>query len=82
MDFGYDYDSVMHYDMYAFSGNGQATMVPKVSWATIGNRVYLSEQDAREIMAAYSGGNKSSVSIINTVSVLVFLIVSFKIYLF
>lgn len=79
MDFGYDYDSVMHYDMYAGSKNGLPTMVPRLSTANIGNKVFLSDQDAREIVAAYSSGNRFEMNIIiNTFLVLFAFFLSFK----
>ena len=50
----------MHYGSYEFSGNGLPTIVPKQSGVTIGQRVRLSQQDAREIIAVYASGNKSN----------------------
>ncbi|CAD7089224.1 unnamed protein product [Hermetia illucens] len=51
---GYDYGSIMHYDAYAFSKNGQKTIVTKDSSATIGQRNGLSSKDIAKIKAMYS----------------------------
>ncbi|XP_033118703.1 zinc metalloproteinase nas-15-like [Anneissia japonica] len=56
----YDYNSIMHYDQYAFSKNGYATIVPKQSGATIGNRADFSSIDIQKINKYYEcsgGGN-------------------------
>uniref|UniRef100_A0A182MUK9 Peptidase M12A domain-containing protein n=1 Tax=Anopheles culicifacies TaxID=139723 RepID=A0A182MUK9_9DIPT len=54
-DFGipYDYDSVMHYGPTAFSYNGQATIIPKQSGVTIGQRVGLSYKDIKRLNFFY-----------------------------
>lgn len=52
-DLSYDYDSVMHYDKYAFSKNGKPTMEPKKKNVEIGNKQALSSTDVREIQRAY-----------------------------
>ena len=53
-DFGeYDYQSIMHYDAYAFSKNGQPTIVPLKEGVAIGQRAHLSEKDIAAINAMY-----------------------------
>lgn len=53
-DFGeYDYQSIMHYPPYAFSKNGQQTIIPLVSSVEIGQRAHLSEKDIAAIHAMY-----------------------------
>ncbi|XP_049298895.1 astacin-like [Anopheles funestus] len=54
-DFGipYDYDSVMHYGPTAFTYNGQATIIPKQSGVTIGQRVGLSYKDIKRLNYFY-----------------------------
>ena len=49
----YDYNSVMHYGRYAFSANGQQTIVPKDPNAQIGNKPNLSPQDIMKIKNMY-----------------------------
>lgn len=46
-------DSIMHYGRLAFSSNGQPTMIPKDSKATIGDRSTLSSIDIQEIRKFY-----------------------------
>ena len=50
----YDYNSVMHYDRYAFSANGQPTIIPKDPSAQIGNKPNLSPQDISKIQKMYN----------------------------
>ncbi|CAF1285188.1 unnamed protein product [Adineta steineri] len=62
----YDYDSIMHYNAYAFSINGHPTIIPKKSGAVIGRRT-LSLTDILEIQryyrcVAYSTANQFFVS--------------------
>lgn len=53
-DFGeYDYQSIMHYGPYAFSKNGQPTIIPLMNGAIIGQREQLSEKDIAAINAMY-----------------------------
>lgn len=53
-DFGeYDYQSIMHYPAYAFSKNGQKTIIPLVEGVEIGQRKQLSEKDIAAINAMY-----------------------------
>ena len=53
-DFGeYDYQSIMHYSAYAFSKNGEKTIVPLAEDTTIGQREQLSEKDITAISALY-----------------------------
>lgn len=49
----YDYDSVMHYSAYAFSKNGERTIVPLNEQAKIGQRSYLSEKDIAAVDYMY-----------------------------
>ncbi|KTD62427.1 Dot/Icm T4SS effector Zinc-dependent metalloprotease LegP [Legionella shakespearei] len=53
-DFGeYDFKSIMHYGQYAFSRNGEKTIIPLVEGVEIGQRVQLSEKDIAAIRAMY-----------------------------
>lgn len=53
-DFGeYDYQSVMHYTAYAFSKNGQKTIIPIVDGVEIGQRSHLSDKDIDTINFMY-----------------------------
>lgn len=53
-DYGeYDYESIMHYGPYAFSKNGQKTIVALVDGVEIGQRVKLSDKDLAAIKAMY-----------------------------
>lgn len=53
-DFGeYDYQSIMHYGAFAFSKNGQATIVPMIQGVDIGQRSHLSEKDIVAINSMY-----------------------------
>lgn len=53
-DFGnYDYQSIMHYAPYAFSKNGQPTIIPLTEGIEIGQRAHLSEKDIAAIKAMY-----------------------------
>ncbi|TAL59207.1 MAG: peptidase [Legionella sp.] len=53
-DFGeYDYQSIMHYGAYAFSKNGQPTIIPLIEGAEIGQRTQLSEKDIAAINSMY-----------------------------
>jgi len=53
----YDFDSVMHYDQFAFSGNGMRTIVvlpPNEAWqAQIGQSTHISDGDADALAALY-----------------------------
>ncbi|KAK7086372.1 hypothetical protein SK128_012174 [Halocaridina rubra] len=50
----YDYGSVMHYSAYAFSSNGQKTIVTTDPNAEIGQRVGLSQADLNKLMNMYN----------------------------
>ena len=53
-DFGdYDYQSIMHYSAYAFSKNGEQTIVPLLNNVEIGQREQLSEKDIAAIRILY-----------------------------
>ncbi|XP_044763767.1 zinc metalloproteinase nas-13-like [Coccinella septempunctata] len=60
-DFGvtYDYRSVMHYSEHAFSKNGKATIIPKVSEASgkMGQRDGFSRKDLMKLNAMYKCPN-------------------------
>lgn len=54
MGIAYDYDSVMHYNLHAFSKNGQQTMTPlKSTNAEIGQRKRFSKLDIKKINKMY-----------------------------
>ncbi|MCX7090681.1 MAG: M12 family metallopeptidase [Legionellales bacterium] len=53
-DFGnYDYQSIMHYTAYAFSKNGQPTIIPIEEGVMIGQRKQLSAKDIAAVNAMY-----------------------------
>lgn len=53
-DFGnYDYQSIMHYTAYAFSKNGQPTIIPVQEGVMIGQRKQLSAKDIAAVNAMY-----------------------------
>ncbi len=57
-DFGdYDYQSIMHYTAYAFSKNGERTIVPLQDNIEIGQRDHLSNKDIAAVNAMYPGFN-------------------------
>lgn len=49
----YDYNSIMHYGMYAFSKNGEKTIIPLHDNVVIGQRKHLSEKDIAAINEMY-----------------------------
>jgi hypothetical protein len=51
--YSYDYDSIMHYPMTAFSINGQPTIVPKKAGVTIGQRNGFSKGDIETVNSMY-----------------------------
>jgi hypothetical protein len=56
-DYGeYDYESIMHYPAYAFSKNGQKTIIPLRDDVKIGQRDHLSERDILAINGMYPEG--------------------------
>ncbi|MDO6386765.1 M12 family metallopeptidase [Uliginosibacterium sp. 31-12] len=61
----YDFASIMHYDAYAFSSNGQPTMVPvssSVGLNSFGNSTNLSTGDIAALNHYYPGSSSSSSS--------------------
>jgi hypothetical protein len=53
-DYGeYDYQSIMHYQDYAFSKNGKKTIVPIIEGMEIGQRKQLSRKDIAAVNAMY-----------------------------
>lgn len=57
-DFGsYDYDSIMHYTAYAFSSNGEKTIIPLQEDIVIGQRDHLSLKDIAAVDAMYPKTN-------------------------
>jgi hypothetical protein len=53
-DFGeYDYTSIMHYGPFAFTKNGEKTIIPLANDVQIGQRSHLSEKDIAAITAMY-----------------------------
>ncbi|HVT63192.1 MAG TPA: Dot/Icm T4SS effector Zinc-dependent metalloprotease LegP [Legionellaceae bacterium] len=53
-DFGtYDYQSIMHYSAFAFSKNGQPTIIPLQEGMIIGQRDHLSLKDIAAVNAMY-----------------------------
>ncbi|XP_046836905.1 high choriolytic enzyme 1-like isoform X1 [Vespa crabro] len=55
-DYGlpYDYDSIMHYSMTAFSkGKSLATIIPKINGIEIGQRERLSYYDVKKLLITY-----------------------------
>ncbi|KTD34484.1 metalloproteinase-like protein [Legionella moravica] len=53
-DFGYyDYQSIMHYGSFAFSKNGEKTIIPLTDGVEIGQRTHLSEKDIAAVKAMY-----------------------------
>lgn len=60
-DVPYDYNSVMHYNAYAFSKNGEQTIVPLVEReATMGQRKQMSQLDIQKINKMYKCEGKKS----------------------
>ncbi len=62
----YDFDSVMHYGQFTFSGNGQRTITvlpPNEAWqAQIGQITHLSEGDIAVLIAKYGAPNVADLS--------------------
>jgi hypothetical protein len=55
----YDYGSVMHYTPFAFSRNGQPSIVPNQRGATLGNRRGFSQSDIAKVNKLYGCPNGS-----------------------
>jgi hypothetical protein len=54
----YDYQSIMHYGSYAFSSNGERTIIPKQSGVTLieaYDKTTMSSSDAQVIQKTYAG---------------------------
>ncbi len=51
----YDYNSVMHYSAYAFSKNGEKTIIPLLDNVEIGQRNRISKKDFAAVNYMYSG---------------------------
>ena len=49
----YNYDSIMHYSAYAFSKNGEKTIVPLQDGVEIGQRNHISQGDFDAVKAIY-----------------------------
>lgn len=62
----YDFDSIMHYDAYAFSGNGQPTLEPldgSVALGRLGQRNGLSGTDKEHLRSLYPASEWGSVQL-------------------
>lgn len=71
----YDFNSIMHYSLYAFSTDGSQTIIPKPSVASqlppnlyIGQRKGLSYGDINSVRALYGAGTISAGSLPGTVA--------------
>lgn len=49
----YDYKSIMHYGQYAFSKNGEKTIIPLTEGVEIGKREHLSDKDIAVVKLMY-----------------------------
>lgn len=56
----YDYNSIMHYPAYAFSKNGQPTIVTVPAGISIGQRSALSDKDITSIQTLYPATSRVS----------------------
>lgn len=63
----YDYGSIMHYPSWAFSKNGQDTIVPLKEGVEIGQREKLSEGDLNAIKIMYDSNSSDTASSNNMV---------------
>ena len=60
-DIPYDFDSIMHYDAYAFSRNDKPTIEPiddSISIDRLGQRTQLSQRDLDHIRELYCQGKE------------------------
>lgn len=59
-DYGdYDYDSIMHYSPYAFSKNGEKTIIPLKADVLIGQREHISLGDIAAVKAMYPSDDEN-----------------------
>ena len=59
LDVSYDFGSIMHYPMYAFSKNGAATLSPRyTTYKEVGFRNDFSDMDVYKINALYKCGGE------------------------
>lgn len=66
-DLSYDYDSIMHYDAYAFSSNDGPTLTPvdsSVGLERLGQRGKLSERDKEHIRILYKSEIESELNLL------------------